>query len=174
MKKSTKGAVAAAAGGVLLLGGAGTLAYWTEDVTIPGTAVESGHLEIANNTCGTATWELDNGGGTVTGATRIVPGDVITKTCSFDIDGEGDHFDNVTFSAGTPAWAASNALSSAIAIDDTYEVGGNPVGSTVDVGDTVDATISLTFDSATTGDTAEDLQATLNAITITATQNHTP
>jgi len=174
MKKSTKGAIAAAAGGVLLLGGAGTLAYWTEDVTIPGTAVESGHLEIANNTCGTATWQLDNGGGTVSGTTRIVPGDVITKTCSFDIDGEGDHFDNVTFSAGTPAWAASNALTSAITITDSYEVSGSPVGSTVNVGDTVDATISLEFDSATSGDTAEDLQATLNSVTVTATQNHTP
>ncbi len=39
MKKSTKGALAAAAAGSLLLGGAGSLAYWTDAESITGTSI---------------------------------------------------------------------------------------------------------------------------------------
>lgn len=178
MKKSTKGAIAAASAGVLLLGGAGTLAYWTENVTVNGTTVTSGHLAIANSDCGSATWQLDNGGGTVTGATVIVPGDSISTTCSFDIDGTGDHFDNVTLSVTAPTYSGSNALTTALGTPTATYTGSvsGPLTTpaTVNVGETVTADITLTFPSSVTGSTAEDLSATLQNITVTATQNHTP
>ena len=44
MKKSTKGAVAAAAAGVLLLGGAGSLAYWTADGAADGGSITAGGI----------------------------------------------------------------------------------------------------------------------------------
>jgi alternate signal-mediated exported protein len=177
MKKSTKGAIAAAAGGVLLLGGAGTLAYWTEDVTVNGTTVTSGHLNITGSTCGAATWQLDNGGGTVTGATRIVPGDSISTTCTFVIAGTGDHFDNVTLSVTAPTYSGSNALTTNLTSAATYTGSSSGLLSTpasVDVGETVTADITLTFPTSVTGSTAEDLSATLQNVTVTATQNHTP
>jgi alternate signal-mediated exported protein len=178
MKKSTKGAIAAAAGGVLLLGGAGTLAYWTENVTVSGTTVESGHLAVVNSTCGSATWQLDNGGGTVSGTTRIVPGDSISTTCTFDIEGEGDHFSDVTLSVTAPTYSGSNALTTALGAPVATYTGSvsGPLSTpaTVDVGETVTADITLTFPTSVTGSTAEDLSATLQNVTVTATQNHTP
>ncbi len=46
MNKSTKGALAAACGGVLLLGWAGSLAYWTDGTNIDGDSFASGHLQL--------------------------------------------------------------------------------------------------------------------------------
>ena len=60
MKKSTKGAFAAAAAGSLLLGGAGSLAYWTDASTVDGKAITSGHLQLnpITATCDDS-WQLD-------------------------------------------------------------------------------------------------------------------
>jgi alternate signal-mediated exported protein len=89
MKKSTKGAIAAAAAGVLLLGGAGTLAYWTDAETVDGGDVTAGSIELTSVTCD-ADWTHDDAGGT--GAvTTIVPGDVITKECTGTLTLVGDH-----------------------------------------------------------------------------------
>ena len=179
MQKTTKGALAAGTAAVLLLGGAGSLAYWTESADVAGGAVESGHLEVINNDCGSAGWQLD-GGAAVTSATRIAPGDTIEKDCSFKIDGEGDHFDNVAITIAAPSWAASSAteLTGALGtVSATYTgstVGAIATGDDIPVGETVTATFSMTFDPATTGDVAEDDVATLDAIAITVTQNHTP
>ena len=52
MKKSTKGAVAAGAAAVLLLGGAGTLAFWNADGTAEGGTLTAGTLELTDLTCG--------------------------------------------------------------------------------------------------------------------------
>ncbi len=51
MKKATKGAIAAAGAGVLLLGGAGTLAYWTADGAAAGSDITAGDLDLTAGTC---------------------------------------------------------------------------------------------------------------------------
>jgi alternate signal-mediated exported protein len=175
MKRTTKGALAAGAAATLLLGGAGSLAYWTETVTVPGSTLESGHLAITGDTCATAGWTLD-GGTPVVGSTRIVPGDQLTKDCEFVIEGEGDHLDNVTLNITSVSWSGSNALTTALGTPSaTFSDSNGPLTSpaTVDVGETITAEIVVTFPTSVTGSTAEDLQATLNTITVTATQNHT-
>lgn len=177
MKKSTKGAIAVGGAAFLMMGAAGTLAYWTDDADVTGTSLESGHLEVTANNCGSAPWELD-GGDDIDADTRIVPGDEITKTCSFTIDGEGDHFENVAIDIASPNFAAGSngALVSALGtVDATYT--GNTLGvftdgADVPVGEVVIAEITMTFDSATTGDIAEDVTATLEDIAISVTQNH--
>ena len=58
MKKSTKGALAAGGAAFLLLGGAGSLAYWTDTPTSRHRAGVR-HLTIISNDCGSAPWELD-------------------------------------------------------------------------------------------------------------------
>ena len=60
MKKSTKGAVAVAAAAVLLTGGAGTLAYWSDSVDLPGGSISSGSLSLGTPDCGSG-WTLDGG-----------------------------------------------------------------------------------------------------------------
>lgn len=179
MKRSTKGALAAGGAAFLLLGGAGSLAYWTESADVAGGSIESGHLEVVNNDCGTAGWTLD-GGSALGAATRIVPGDSLAKECSFEIDGEGDHFDNVGITIAAPSWEAGSdsELTSALGtVSATYTgstVGAIVSGATIPVGEVVTASFSMTFNSATTGDVAEDAVATLDSIAITVTQNHTP
>lgn len=181
MKKSTKGALAGGAAAFLLLGGAGSLAYWSDNADVTGTTVESGHLAVINNDCGTADWQLDNSGGPVSASTRIVPGDTITKTCSFEIEGEGDHFDNVGITIASPSWNASSdatLVSKLGTVSATYKDHLNNTvtsGGTLDVGEVVTATFSFTFDPVgTTLHQAENATATLDTIAITVTQNHTP
>lgn len=177
MQKSTKGALAVGAAGVLLLGGAGTLAYWTESADVAGGEFDSGNLEITGNTCGSANWLLDDGTTDATAA-LIVPGDTITKTCSFTITGEGDHFDDVDIAIAGPNWEAGSdaALVSALGtVTATYEgdsVGPIATGDDLPVGEVVTAEIEMTFATTTTGDVAEDETATLDDIAITVTQNH--
>lgn len=179
MKKSTKGAIAAGAAGVLLLGGAGTLAYWSETANVGGGTFTAGSLEVTGNTCTTADWLLDGGSPVATGATRIVPGDTISKDCTITITGVGDHLDDVAFAVTTgPAWSASNDLTTALGSPvATFTAGATDVTAGGDVPltagvATVDVNIEFTFASATSGDVAETLAATLNDVVVTVTQNH--
>jgi len=90
MKKTTKGALAAGAAAVLLLGGAGSLAFWTDEGAVAGGTIETGFVTLGDGTCA-ADWVYANGsdaGGTVD---LLVPGDQITRDCTFPVDGAGDH-----------------------------------------------------------------------------------
>ena len=58
MNKTTKGAIAAAAAGALLLGGIGSLAYWTDSDPVGGGTFTAGSLSLTPlSTCDT--WNLD-------------------------------------------------------------------------------------------------------------------
>ena len=63
MKKLSEGLVAAGVGTTLLVGGAGTLAFWTEDVTVGGGAINAGHLNLVTDATnvGCGSWKLDAG-----------------------------------------------------------------------------------------------------------------
>lgn len=176
MNKSTKGALAAAAAGVLLLGGAGSLAYWSSDGVILGTDIDSGQLALSGADCGTG-WTLD--GGTAFVSQKIVPGDTLTQVCTFTVDAVGEHlaadFDvvNASFAAGS-----SSALTGELDATAEFEVNDVEVsGSDVALvnNDVVKATITVDFDGpgATNASNAVGgLSATLDDITITATQTH--
>ncbi len=175
MNKSTKGALAAACGGVLLLGWAGSLAYWTDGTNIDGETFGSGHLQLTGDTCGAAVWTLD--GGATYGSQRIVPGDTLTKTCEFTVEGVGEHL-GVTLDTATPGWTASNALTSALTVSAVFEDADNHAivdGAVVDADETVTATVTVTFGSGATNAsnvTPNGLSAALEDVTITATQTH--
>lgn len=171
MRKTVKGALAAGVGAVLLLGGAGTLAYWTDTGTVTGTGITSGHLMLINPSC--AGWQLDGGAAFTT--QLIVPGDTLTEACTFEVDAAGEHI-TASFDVSTPSWLASNALTDELDITATYLVDGVPTAvfpATVVDGDIVTATIVVTFTGPDATNASEDLTATLNDITVTATQGHT-
>jgi alternate signal-mediated exported protein len=92
MNKTTKASVATAAGIVLLLGGAGSLAYWT-DSTTSGTSqvVNSGTLTVTSNPDGA--WTKSFNGGTSSavalGTFKMVPGDKLTYTQTFNVTATG-------------------------------------------------------------------------------------
>lgn len=89
MRTSVKAALAGVAGAGLLLGGAGSLAYWNDTETENGGTIESGTLNLLDQKC--SGWVVD---GSVTvpketedllGSFLIVPGTKLAKTCTFDI-----------------------------------------------------------------------------------------
>lgn len=183
MKKSTKGALATAAAGTLLLGGAGSLAFWNSTTNVSGTSISTGHLKLVDSTCESADWILDEGTAqeAVYGSQLLVPGDKLTKTCTVDVDAAGDHL-AATFKAdATSTTPASNTLLDELQIGATYAVNGGTPGdgqSAVDVADNDVITVKLSVawpygtldnDSNVSG----GLTAALNDITVTATQTDT-
>lgn len=174
MKKSTKGALAASAAGVLLLGGAGSLAFWTSDTTVGGGSIASGHLKLSAASC-PGGWTIDGGDPYV--AQLLVPGDTITKVCTFTVDAVGDHL-TASFDASAPDLTGDPELTAELDVNAAYEVNSTPVGATgvaVVDGDTVTATITVDWPYGTENNTSNDpagFAAVLDDITVTATQGH--
>ncbi len=182
MKKSTKGSIAAAAAGVLLIGGLGSVAFWSDSETIDGGSVTAGTLALGTPVC-TPTddaWVYAVGNaGAGDPVSLIVPGDTISKVCTFPIVATGDNLEATlsipasTTVTGTPADTSLVANVSA-----TYAgSGGTPITGVItdaNNGQTVTATINVAFpfgDAATIN--ANDMQsvlAELADITVTLTQ----
>lgn len=177
MKKSTKGALAAAAAGSLLLGGAGSLAYWTDASTISGSSIGSGHLKLTPAAAGCDAWQL-GGSDFNTGTETIVPGDTLTRHCSYTADMAGTSL-TATVDVSTPSFTGGG-LAPALTPSATYAVaGGSDVNAgtptTIGDGDSVDVDITVSFPRGTgvdnTYNRAAGLTAALGAITVTATQS---
>lgn len=179
MQKSTKGALAAAAAGTLLLGGAGSLAYWTSAQTVSGTTITSGHLKLGTPDCGTG-WQLDGTPTTSYTTQRLVPGDTLTKTCTTTVSASGAHL-KANFSVDTGAGATgSPALLNEITVTPVYKVNNVVVSGTavpVANGDVVTVDLTVAWPYGATANNASNvagggLTETLDTITVTATQTH--
>ncbi|MCU1481317.1 MAG: hypothetical protein JWQ19_2103 [Subtercola sp.] len=107
MKKIVKGAIAAAAGIALLLGGAGTFAYWNSSQTISGASIVSGNL-LVTDPGPAGVWTI-NGGSTPISLTGylIVPGDVLTYKKTMAITATGNNL-VATLGLGAAAITASD------------------------------------------------------------------
>ncbi|KQR17039.1 alternate-type signal peptide domain-containing protein [Cellulomonas sp. Leaf334] len=143
MRKTTKGAIAIGAGVALLLGGAGTLAYWQVGTTVDSTTgIQSGTLSIVPKVgATTAAWTW----GTTTTAfdvanSRIVPGDVVTRTQVFTVTARGDHLKAEIALDLAPAVGGNAAMLAAL---------GTPV--TTITGATVTTPTTLTSAAGPTG-----------------------
>ena len=126
MHTTTKGAVAAGAAAVLLLGGAGSLAYWSE--TPLSTAGLSRPARSASTACQLRrdTWKYASGSAsrTTTSSQGIVPGDSITKICTFTIGAVGDHLSATPDRpghAGTTRRRRRAGSTLTLAVDATYD-----------------------------------------------------
>ncbi len=178
MKKTTKGALAAVAGGTLLFGGAGSLAYWSGTSTVTGSTINSGTITLSAPDCtdnvvaGTHGWRLDNADPFDPAADTLVPGDTITKVCDVALHMVGNHI-GATLAIDTAAFAASNALVTELAPSATFTVDGAVYAPITAAGDyVVQATISVVFDGASATNGSQTLNAALNDIAVTATQTH--
>lgn len=167
MKKSMKALLAAAAATALLIAGAGTVAYWTATGTVTGNTFTSGTLELEPTAADGAHCT-----GWLPATTLIVPGDVLTQTCTFTVDATGDNL-SATLSASDPTFTETNALTGALLIEDTYKIDAVDVTTITDAdnGKTLTATITATFPLGETADnTTQNLIAALQNITVTLTQ----
>ena len=180
MNKTTKGALAAAAAGALLLGGAGSLAYWSDSKTVTGGAISSGTLSLTQEPGQVCTaWTLDAAGGPTAytpGVTLVVPGDVITKTCDYTVHASGEHL-AADLTMDATSITGSNDLSDALTPGATYTLDGNAVATGEDItstndGDVLNAEITVTFDSSTSGLTAQGMTAGLDDLVVSLVQTH--
>lgn len=172
--KTLKAAGAAVAAGVLLLGGAGTLAYWSADASVTGDDIAAGQLSLTGAACD-ETWVL-NGGTAYTTGTLIVPGDTLTKECSYTITATGENL-QADLTANEPAGTGlvGATLGAAYTVDDPTDTTDTPAAVTQitedNDGDVLTATLTVDFPYGTEVDnTSQGMSATLDAYTITAEQ----
>lgn len=186
MDKTTKGALAAGAGAVLLLGGGGTLAFWTSTQEVGAQTISSGKLSITAPTCGSG-WTLDSGEAVAGGAfdpasDALVPGDVITETCTTVFTAVGSHLratlaatpgtNTGLFSGTTPMLTLALAPLESSPDGATWTAVPGTGLTEADNGDTVRLKLTVTFNSTATGPATESVASALDAIAITATQVH--
>ncbi|CCQ14921.1 putative secreted protein (fragment), partial [Rhodococcus sp. AW25M09] len=176
MNKATKGAIAAGAAAVLLLGGLGSYAEWKDSRTIAGGTINSGELQFTSNAPGVWT-ETSVTPNEVIGADPsgflIVPGDVLTYSSSYTIESAGQNlrasltadFDEV-FAAGTTDLAGKLNPVVTVTGSGGAVTSGQIVPLTLTVGSqVVNVTVALTFDRATTDLIAQNESVNLNAMT---------
>jgi alternate signal-mediated exported protein len=174
MKKSYKAAIAAAAGGVLLLGGAGSLAYWSSTQDVPGGTINSGSLALSTPSCGD--WSLDALEQLPTAyadGDPLVPGDVLTKTCTFTITATGNHL-RATLGVTDTNFTPVNDLSADLTAEADFTILSSSIPAEIteaNDGDVVSADITVTFDPES-GNESQSLTTVLDAITVTAEQIH--
>jgi alternate signal-mediated exported protein len=116
MNKLVKGSIAGAAGIILLMGGAGSLAYWNDTTNAGpagGTTITAGTLTVSAANAGSWTKGFYNASGTLVGSVssvgtlssvRIVPGNRLVYTQQFNVVGIGD---DLYFTIGSTAGAVS-------------------------------------------------------------------
>lgn len=156
MKKLTKITLAGGLGAALLTGGAGSLAFWSDDAAGDSGVIQAGTLDLGTVTDGA--WKISHvGDGTGTATTpvafdpavhTIVPGDVLTFTESVPVTLDGENlaavFDGtIDITPTGPADAEDDALAAAL--------GGDPdLAFTTMTGATGD--LALGVDGALTGE----------------------
>jgi len=176
MKKATKGALAVAAAGTMMLGGAGSLAYWTGTSNVTGTAINSGTLTLGTEDCtvaaGTHNWQFDGGDPYVPGTDTIVPGDSLSKVCDLTLTLTGDHIGaTLGLDTTTPSFGAANALTPRLSPTASFQVNNAAYAPITQPGVYhVQVTVTVPFTSAATD--GQSLSAALNAVVVTATQTH--
>jgi alternate signal-mediated exported protein len=164
---------------LILLGGAGTLAAWTNSRTITGGTITSGHLAIvtdATNT-GCGPWKLDDGeqpAYNYVAGNPIVPGDVLSRSCAFTVRATGNHLratvgiSAVNFS-GVNGTFGGKLTASVSAV----RLNGTPVTSftETDNGATLTANVTVTF-NANADNSTQSLSTYFDNLTLTAQQVH--
>ncbi len=183
MKKSTKGALAAGSAAVLLLGGLGSVAYWSAEGQVGGATINSGSFTLTDTTVGTcanALWALDAGEDVANepftpASDAIVPGDVLTKTCTFKLGAVGNHL-RATPTVTTAA-AVSGTINPAgnVTVAGTFTNGVTPVAVVTEANnnDILTAKITMTFPLGGSVDNTTQIKtAILSNYKVTLNQVH--
>lgn len=129
MRTSVKAALAGVAGVGLLLGGAGSLAFWNDTETQDGGTIQAGTLNLTDADCGD--------GWLVTGTTtkmdlfaddfRIIPGTSVTRVCTFTLRVSGDVTGTLTLDSAPAALDAHDedtTLKDELLYTATYDLSG--------------------------------------------------
>ncbi|MGL4305272.1 MAG: alternate-type signal peptide domain-containing protein [Mycobacteriaceae bacterium] len=176
MKKQTKGAIAAGAAGILLMGGAGTLALWSDSEVIGGGTIASGELTIAPS--GTPAWadvsDITPGAIADISTFKIVPGDILTYTADYKIAATGDNL-KATLTADSAAITGDTDLKGKITTELTMTGAGSGGPGTynltsADGGKTIKVVVKITFDKTTPDQVAQNQKIDLSGFKLTLQQ----
>lgn len=119
MRNSLKAAIASGGAAFLMLGGAGSLAYWqTAHAAAPG-SLQSGRLGLTP--AGDSTWTLNGNPVTDPATVKIVPGDELAWAGGFLIDAEGD---NVKAEVALTGVQAGGTLAPYVTTDISWQLDG--------------------------------------------------
>lgn len=149
MNKLAKGAIAGAAGIALLLGGAGTFAFWNSTAPVAGGTITAGDLLVEQDGA-TGTWSNQTGPIANIAAYRIVPGDVLTFTDTVDVTAVGDTLVATLGLAGGSVVAASAAAAD-VALAGQLEAGAVVTAAGPGIVDNGDGTYTVTAAGGTGG-----------------------
>lgn len=175
MNKTAKGALAAGTAAVLLMGGAGTLAYWTDSVEGGAGTVNSGELTITPGAAGAWTHNgtaVDN-----PQAVDAVPGDTFVysgATYTIGADGEDLSASLTVNAAGLSTTGTFPA--GAVTVDSDFTLEGSPLASSATItenneADVVGVTITVDFPFGTEADNNSQLKTVdLTEYVVTLTQ----
>lgn len=174
VNKTTKGALAAAGAAALLLGGAGTVAYWTATADVAGGTIVAGELALDPLTCGDWLYDADEDDPSVAyeAGDVLVPGDTLTKDCSYTLTATGEHMRGTIVA---DAVDVTGDLAAALDVEATFTVDDVVQTEFTEADDqsTVDVTVSVTFtDPGIEDNSTQGLQAVLDSISVTAQQIH--
>jgi alternate signal-mediated exported protein len=185
MNKLIKGSIAGAAGIALFLGGAGTLATWNSstDVLSSSTQITAGTLSIAAavGTSGDG-WKVNTTAVTPIqlAAFKIVPGDTVTYTSTFDVTATGDNVSAkvelgaAAITAADSGKAADVALADKLTSGATFAVNGVSASAVTitKTTTTVVVTVTLPYTALAGNDNSSKLGVVnLSGFTVTLTQN---
>ncbi|MFV9432145.1 alternate-type signal peptide domain-containing protein [Rhodococcus aetherivorans] len=184
MKKQTKGAIAAGAGAILLLGGLGSLAFWNDQTDGDAGTITSGQLALGE-CAGGGTWtDVGNGGTAIADISsfRIVPGDTVRYTCDSTLTAEGDNLE-ATLTANLNDVTGSADLRNALTttIDGEYAgqsfTGGSDgiqVTANSGAAQPISVDVTIAFDPATSGTTGQGQTVDLGNLSLNLQQNTNP
>ncbi len=186
MNRKAKAALAAGAAAVLLLGGAGTFAFWQDQTESGGGTITSGTLALSECTPTSGSgWRDVTGGRSVAVDLpdfRIVPGDTREYSCTSTVTASGTNL-SATLAADTsemfselsdPALQAQLIDTSLTATTSSGAVLPDAQVTDQNDGETLTIAARLTFDPETSGTIAQGTSVTLNNVLITLTQNLNP
>ncbi|MFC3964961.1 alternate-type signal peptide domain-containing protein [Nocardia jiangsuensis] len=186
MDKRGKATLAAGGAVVLLLGGAGSLAFWQDSTESGGGTITSGELALSECTPVSGSGWTDDTNGTAEpidiATFRIVPGDTLSYTCTTVVSADGENLTatlaadtSEMFAAGSdPALQARLIETEMTVTDGNGAVLPNAQITEADDGATITVAAELTFDPATPDQEAQNASVTLNNVAITLTQNTNP
>jgi len=175
MQKRTKAGLAAGGAAVLLMGGLGTAALWSDSETAGAGTISTGTLDIKADTAD-AWVETSTGSDQAfdLGTDRIVPGDVLESAQTFTVDAAGknllaalsvDYVDDASASLpeGVEVTLGDITLDGAPFDPDTDRIDEG-------AGQKLAATIKVTFDESVANQTSINETLDLEDIRVTVTQ----
>lgn len=167
MNKLTKAAIAGAAGIALLLGGAGSLAYWNDATALDAASINSGTLTISDDDVATTTYL---GGGAVG---LIVPGDTVVISQGVVIAATGDNLEaTLDIDATTLVGALEPFVTYTVkAFDGATEVTNLTTLSASDAASIDRVEVTVVFPTSVEDTDGQGLALDLGELIVTLTQN---